>query len=338
MLAEEAPQMLECLCCPGCRSKLALSQTAATCTACGRSAGRLAPNLLSFVPGNQPVAEAILAWPPEFVHALGSWERDGDPADTAADTFREQLAHHRLLRPDGSLTSLGGDVRYHVSELKWQAGRKGLDGILSLDAIGPRVRVLDVGCGAAQTLRSLEPDRPVELVGVDANVRALALGSQFARIERIPLLLAAASAYALPFQDQSFDLILSRVALNYMHQRRALTEMIRTLRPGGFLFCRVERIWHDLALIADSPSPKALACRCRDLGYGVIHSLAGSQPTPGSTLRGGRAFATAGRLRRSLESLDCHVLRVVESPNGPKFLGHRTQLVVVAQREKTATG
>ena len=127
--------------------------------------------------------------------------------------------------------------------------------------------------------------------------------------------------------------MMTRVALNYMQQRRALTEMARVLRPGGFLFCRVERIWHDFALIARSPSPAALICRCRDFGYGVIHSLAGLQPTPGSTLRGGRAFATARRLSRILNSFGCHVVRVVDSPNGPTVLGHRTQLIVVAPKE-----
>ena len=146
---------------------------------------------------------------------------------------------------------------------------KGLTGSSRLGAIGPRVRVLDVGCGAAQTLRLLEPDRPVERAGVDTNLRALALGCQLAGLERIPITLAAATAHALPFREGSFDLGLTRVALNYMHQRRALTEMARVLRPGGFLFCRVERVWHDLSLIVGSPSSAALLCRCRDFGYGV---------------------------------------------------------------------
>jgi SAM-dependent methyltransferase len=337
MLAEEVSPSLEWLCCPACRSELVLGPAVATCTACGCSGGRLATNLLSFLPGEETVARAIVSWPAEFIQRLKTWIESGGTSDTPAHDFREQLAHHGLVRSDGSLTPFGADVRYHVSEFRWQTGRKGLDGILELGAIGPRVRVLDVGCGAAQTLRSLEPDRPVELVGVDTNLRALALGCQFARLEGVPIVLAAATAYALPFREGSFDLVLVRVALNYMHQRRALTEMVRTLRPGGFLFCRVERIWHDLSLIAHSPSPSALACRCRDLGYGSIHSLLGWQTMPGSTLRGGRAFATAGRLVRILKSLGCRTLRVMESPNGPKILGHRTQLVVVAQRE-TATG
>ena len=286
MLADEVAQSPKSLCCPGCRSELVLSPTAATCTACGRSAGRLAANLLNFLPGDESVAQAILSWPPEFISRLGTWVGSGGTSEPPSQDFREQLAHHGLVRPDGTLTSLGVDVQYHVSEFRWQTGRKGLDGILELGAIGPRIRVLDIGCGAAQTLRLLEPDRPVEMAGVDTNLRALALGCQFSRLERIPITLAVATAHALPFREGSFDLALTRVALNYMHQRRALTEMVRILRPGGFLFCRVERVWHDLSLIVRSPPSTALLCRCRDLGYGLIHSLVGWQTTPGSVLRG----------------------------------------------------
>jgi SAM-dependent methyltransferase len=205
--------------------------------------------------------------------------------------------------------------------------------MLEIGAVGCRVRVLDVGCGAAQTLRLLESGRPVDLVGVDLDLSSLALGCRFAGLEGIPVTLAMASAYALPFREGSFDLVLSRVALNYMHQRQALTEMVRVLRPGGYLFCGVERIWHDLSYMVGSRSLRALVCRCRDCGYGVVHSLMGWQPTPGSTLRGGRTFATARRLGRILESLGCRVCRVLESPFSPEFMGRRSQLIVIAQRQ-----
>jgi SAM-dependent methyltransferase len=273
-----------------------------------------------------------LNWPPEFVQRLKTWDRCHDSCEILTENFQERLAHHGLIRSDGDLTSLGEIVHYHVSEFRLQTGRKGLDGMLELGAVGTRLRVLDVGCGAAQTLRLLERDRRVELVGVDVDLSALALGCQFAGLEGLPVTLAMASSYALPFQDCRFDLVLTRVALNYMHQRRALTEMVRVLRPGGQLFCGVEGIWHDLSYIVRSRSLRALVCRCRDFGYGVVHSYVGWQPVPGSTLGGGRTFATAGQLGRILNSLDCRVCRVAESPHGTRILGRPTQLLVIAQR------
>ena len=106
MPAEEVSRSLEWLCCPGCRSALALSPTVATCTACGCSANRLAPNLLGFLPGEESVAQAILKWPPEFIQRLRTWAGNGGMSEPPAQDFREQLAHHGLIRPDGSLTSL----------------------------------------------------------------------------------------------------------------------------------------------------------------------------------------------------------------------------------------
>ncbi len=292
----------------------------------------LAENFVSFLSNDLSIAGAILGWPQDFIERIRTWNQTGTRDQAPPLEHRDELTHYGLIGPDGRLTPLGTDIYYHVSESVWQAGHKGLDGMLELGAIGPRVRVLDVGCGAAQTLRLLQPDRPVALAGVDVDVKALALGYQFARLEHVPVTLAATSAYTLPFETASFDLVVTRVALNYMHQRRALAEMVRMLRPGGFLFCRVERIWHDFGRIMRSPSPTALICRFRDLGYGAIHALSGLQPVPGSTLRGGRAFATGGRLRRILESLGCRVQSIVESHNCPAMLGHPTQLVVVAER------
>jgi ubiquinone/menaquinone biosynthesis C-methylase UbiE len=113
------------------------------------------------------------------------------------------------------------------------------------------VRVLDVGCGAGQTVRLLEPDRPVSLFGIDVDLAALLPGARLAEVEGIELSLACAPATAIPCQDGAFDLVISRVALDYMQQRSALTEMTRALRVNGLLFCRVERIWYDLAILIE---------------------------------------------------------------------------------------
>jgi SAM-dependent methyltransferase len=336
--SEELPRTIARFCCPYCRSELALSGTVARCVACGHTANCLSTNLLSFLPDEATIVRTIFGWPPEFIERLATWVRVSYANSSPAGNFRDELIDHGLIRSDDSLTPLGEDVQYHVSEYKWQTRQRGLDGMLELAGLCSGTRVLDVGCGAAQTLRQMELDRPIELLGVDTNPRALALGCRFARLQNLPVTLAMATAYALPFRDDSVDLVLSRVALNYMHQRRALTEMVRVLRPGGIIFCRAERIWHDFSLIVRTRSARWLVGRCLDLGYGVVHSLTGLQMTPGrSQLRGRRAFATEHRLGQTLKSLGCCVLRRTEIPNCQTILGHRTQLIVVARKD-AATG
>lgn len=318
--------------CSRCRDELVVTDEV-RCGRCGRIGRLVGERFIDFGANHGDEAAAIIAWPEDFVRALPAWAAAlavGNAADHA--TSFETLHGHGLVGADGSLTPLGQTVLYHLDEYRWQKGGKALDGVLELSAIGPTVRALDVGCGAGQTLRRLEPDRPVELFGIDSNAAALALGSRLASVEGIELALAGASAAALPFRESSFDLALTRVALNYMHQRSSLGEMIRVLRPGGFLFCRVEGIWHDLSLLVAARGPKTFVCRLRDLGWGTLHALTGWQPAPGSTLRGGRAFASAGRLRRILSRLGCGILYAAESPGGPMLFGRRTQFIVVAQK------
>jgi len=304
----------------------------ARCCACGRGADVLTEGLINFLPGPPPSTRAILDWPAEFTRGLDAWVRGpGDPAAFGAG-FQEDLVRHGLTRADGGLTPLGANVQYHLSEYKWQAGRKGLDGVLELGSIGASVRALDVGCGAAQTFRRLEPDRPVELFGVDVDLDALALGRRLAEVQGLPITLAGASAYGLPFRDGFFDLVVSRVALNYTHQRTALAEMVRVLRPGGYLFCRAERVWHDVLLFRRARGLRAALCRARDFAYGLTNAAVGWQPVPGSLLRGGRAFATARRLAAFLRALNCRVVLATESPNGTSVFGRKAQLIVTAQK------
>lgn len=92
--------------------------------------------------------------------------------------------------------------------------------------------ILDVGCGAGQTLAALELRPGVRAFGVDPDARAVAMGQQL-----WPALdLRIGRGEALPFAAASFDLVFSRVALPYMDVPRALAEMSRVLRPGGDLW------------------------------------------------------------------------------------------------------
>ena len=318
--------------CPHCRGELLVAEELC-CRRCGHVGQLVGERFLDFGINGGDEAGIITAWPEDLVRALPAWAEELEKETRSNDAASlEALHRHGLVGDDGSMTALGHTVRYHLDEYRWQKGHDVLDGAIQLSAIGPTVRALDVGCGAGQTLRLLDPDQRVELFGVDSDIAALALGWRLARTEGTGVVLARASATTLPFRDGTFDLVLTRVALNYMHQRSALGEMTRVLRPGGFLFCRVERIWHDLGLLREARSPKALICRLRDLGWGTLHALSGWQPIPGSTLRGGRAFASAGRLRRILGRLGCKVILAADSPKGPLLFGRRTQLNIVAQK------
>jgi SAM-dependent methyltransferase len=94
------------------------------------------------------------------------------------------------------------------------------------------LRILDVGCGAGQTLigSNCGPERMA--CGTDVDASALRLGKQLTD----DIHFACAAGEALPYRDGYFDLVISRVALPYMHVPSALGEFARVSRPGATLW------------------------------------------------------------------------------------------------------
>jgi SAM-dependent methyltransferase len=103
---------------------------------------------------------------------------------------------------------------------------------------------LDVGCGGGWWLRELLRwgAGPEQLCGIDALPDAVAM----ARRVHPDLLVAAASADLLPFSNGSFDLVSQFTVfssiLDASLRRRAAAEMLRVLRPGGFV------LWYDFTV------------------------------------------------------------------------------------------
>jgi ubiquinone/menaquinone biosynthesis C-methylase UbiE len=96
-------------------------------------------------------------------------------------------------------------------------------------------RVLEVGCGTGNISLALAR-RGAQVVGVDVSSPMLAAAQQKARQQAFPLKLIRGLAGSLPFTGESFDGVISILALDFISDRPgALREMVRVLRPGGFL-------------------------------------------------------------------------------------------------------
>ncbi len=119
----------------------------------------------------------------------------------------------------------------------WYGGMRAIDAAL-LDPVLKRrtgLRILDAGCGTGGDAVFLR--RYGEVVGLDYSAEAARLGC-----ERIPGLFARGSVTALPFADDSFDLVTSFDVLYHravQSEAQALAEARRVLRPGGRLLIRL---------------------------------------------------------------------------------------------------
>lgn len=94
------------------------------------------------------------------------------------------------------------------------------------------LRILDLGCGAGQTLIATNFEPGTTVIGLDVDKSALSLGRQLDKT----ICFVCARAESLPFQSEYFDFVFSRVALPYMQVHQSVAEIWRVLKTGG-------RIW-----------------------------------------------------------------------------------------------
>jgi ubiquinone/menaquinone biosynthesis C-methylase UbiE len=94
-------------------------------------------------------------------------------------------------------------------------------------------RVLDVACGSGNaTLAAAR--RGCTATGLDYVPELLSTARERARVESLDVALVEGDAEAMPFEDASFDRVLSVVGVMFApDQEQAATELLRVCRPGG---------------------------------------------------------------------------------------------------------
>lgn len=135
----------------------------------------------------------------------------------------------------------------------WNAGMRDVAWmLLSLVTLPTRGQMLDVGCGSGQTMSwfsSLQPHW--RTLGLDVAPEGLAA----ARAIGLRTVLRA-SALDLPIPTASVDLVMTLDVLQHLPldggDARALDEIARVLKPGGYLFLRTNS--QSLPRAADDPS------------------------------------------------------------------------------------
>jgi ubiquinone/menaquinone biosynthesis C-methylase UbiE len=104
------------------------------------------------------------------------------------------------------------------------------------------VEILDVGCGTGEITARLADLYPAAaLIGVDLIARHLeiARGRCAKYVGRVSF--READAFALPFADATFDVVVCRHVLQAVPRpQEAMAELVRVLRPGGRLHLLVE--------------------------------------------------------------------------------------------------
>jgi SAM-dependent methyltransferase len=188
-------------------------------------------------------------------------------------------------------------------------------------------RVLDVGCGCGQELLPFVSQGAFG-VGVDLSTDTGALGRRLFAGERRPGRVAflRSAAEALPFPSSGFDVVISRLALPYTDNRRAIAEIGRVVRPGGAVLLKVHhamfyvnKFWRGLL------ERQLLSCvhAARVLASGALYHVVGRQIR--NRIVTGETFQSKWLLKKELARCGLVVSREMPDTNAmtPSFLIRR---------------
>jgi ubiquinone/menaquinone biosynthesis C-methylase UbiE len=163
-------------------------------------------------------------------------------------------------------------------------------------------RVLDVGCGAGQELFPFLKKTNAFCVGIDiAPELGKITNGIFSKKEFSDRAkFARSKGESLPFSDESFDVVLCRVALPYMNNRQTIAEVARILKPNGVFLLKTHAPPFYSAMLKErikTLKPKQIAYPLICVVGSVFHILSGKQLQNGFW-KGKEIFQTRGFLEK----------------------------------------
>ena len=111
--------------------------------------------------------------------------------------------------------------------------------------------MLDVGCGEGRHIFGVMQSYPnMKCIGIDPHKESLQKAEEgyeyFESISNAGAEFMEASAYSLPFDDNTFDLVVCSEVLEHLHQYNdAIKEVHRVLKKGGKFYTSVPASWPE---------------------------------------------------------------------------------------------
>lgn len=187
-------------------------------------------------------------------------------------------------------------------------------------------RILDVGCGAGQELLPFLEKTKGFCIGIDTAVELgkAALKTRNLTNENERLNYVRCFGEELPFADASFDVVLCRVAIPYMNNKKTIAEIGRVMRSGGVFLLKT----HSPAFYFGMLPARIKSLNLKNIAYpliclagGVWHQITGKQLQKGFW-QGKEVFQTRSLLEREFAKNKLKINGVLSdtNPQTPSFI------------------
>ncbi|MBY0123752.1 class I SAM-dependent methyltransferase [Bacillus sp. S/N-304-OC-R1] len=107
--------------------------------------------------------------------------------------------------------------------------------ILSEEKIDETTKILDAGCGTGQTSAYMAKQYQCDITALDFSQIMLEKASKRFTDLQLPVTLKQGSTENLPFDDETFDIVLSESVIAFTNILLSLSEFKRVLKPNGKL-------------------------------------------------------------------------------------------------------
>lgn len=115
----------------------------------------------------------------------------------------------------------------------------------------PGRRILEIGAGTGRDSFSLVSEG-AKVTQLDYAENSLRLLKRLAQRDNIPVTIVGGDTFALPFPDNTFDVVFHQGLLEHFQKpeaARLIRENVRVIKPGGFLLVDVPQRFHVYTVV-----------------------------------------------------------------------------------------
>ncbi len=113
--------------------------------------------------------------------------------------------------------------------------------------VGRNSKVLDVASGTGHSACYLAESFSCHVIGIDASDYMIEKARRKGKEKNLTVEFKKADAHDLPFTDNTFDVVISECTTCVLEKKLAIAEMVRVVRPGGYVGI------HDICWKEDTP-------------------------------------------------------------------------------------